>query len=459
MSNPGADLKRELTLFPATNIVIGDMIGAGIFTTSGLLMLELGSPLLMIALWIGGGILALSGALCYGALGAAMPRAGGEYAYLSELFHPGLGFLTGWVSLFAGFSAPLAASSLAFSEYLGSAFPILDQASNAELWKKVVALGVIVTLAIIHMRGLRIGARIQNYLTVGKVGLIVALVAVGFAFGQGDLSNLQGQVSEGTSDPNWRAMGLALMWIMFAYSAWNASGYIGSEIQAPRRNLPLSLILGTGVVLFLYVGLNALFVFAMSPWEMQGSIAVGGLAASHLFGPAADRMVSLLIAFALLSAISSLIIIGPRVYYAMARGGYFFQAVGRVHPVHRVPSVAIVLQCLIAGVMVLTGTFEQILTYMGFSLGIFPILAVLGVFKLSRLGDDAAPSLLTLFAAPLFAAVSVAILVLAYSERPAESSVALAMVAVGVPFYLMFARSTGRNPAAASGSDVKEVEP
>jgi APA family basic amino acid/polyamine antiporter len=328
MSDPGADLTRELTLFPATNIVIGDMIGAGIFTTSGLLLLELGSPLLMIALWVGGGILALSGALCYGALGAAMPRAGGEYAYLSELFHPVLGFLTGWVSLFAGFSAPLAASSLGFSEYLGSAFPLLEQGSNAEIWKKAVSLGVIVALAAIHMRGLRIGSRIQNWLTVGKVGLIVALVVLGFAFGQGDLSHLQGRIPDGTVEPNWRATGLALMWIMFAYSGWNASGYIGSEIQAPRRNLPLSLILGTGLVVVLYVALNALFVFAVSPGEMQGTIAVGGLAASHLFGPVAERMVSLLIAFALLSAISSLIIIGPRVYYAMARGGYFFSAVG-----------------------------------------------------------------------------------------------------------------------------------
>jgi APA family basic amino acid/polyamine antiporter len=159
-------------------------------------------------------------------------------------------------------------------------------------------------------------------------------------------------------------------------------------------------------------------------------------------------MVSLLIAFALLSAISSLIIIGPRVYYAMAMDGYFFKAVARVHPVHRVPSTAIFLQCLIAGVMVLSGTFEQILTYMGFCLGIFPILAVLGVFRLPRHTHDSTRPVLSLVAAPVFATVSLAILILAYFERPVESSVALATVGVGVPFYLVFARSRTRELAS-----------
>jgi APA family basic amino acid/polyamine antiporter len=459
MSDSGADLSRQLSLFPATNIVIADMIGAGIFTTSGLLLLELGSPLLMITLWVGGGILALCGALCYGALGAAMPRAGGEYAYLSELFHPLLGFLTGWISFFVGFSAPLAASSLGFSEYLASAFPTLGLADNAVLWKRAVALAVIATLAAIHMRGLEFGAKIQNYLTVGKVGLIVALVTVGFVVGQGDLGNFQERVSADTPDASWRVMGLSLMWIMFAYSGWNASGYIGSEIRSPRRNLPLSLIIGTGIVLVLYVSLNALFVYAVSPGEMQGTIAVGGLVASHLFGTAAERMISLLIAFALLSAIGSLIIIGPRMYYAMARDGYFFKSVARVHRVHRVPSTAIVLQCLIAGVMVLSGTFEQILTYMGFCLGIFPILAVLGVFRLPRDDNGTPRSVLYVLAALIFATVSLAILVLAYFERPLESSIAMATVVVGIPLYVVFARSKAKDVATGGSTNDKGVAP
>ncbi|UCD23254.1 MAG: amino acid permease, partial [Gemmatimonadota bacterium] len=384
MDNSRAELARQLKLFPATNIVVADMIGVGIFTTSGLLLLELGSPMLMIALWLGGGILALSGALCYGALGAAMPRAGGEYAYLSEQFHPMLGFLTGWISFFAGFSAPLAASSLGFSEYLASAIPALELTDNAVLFKKLIAVAVMVALASVHMRGMALGSRVQNYLTVGKVVLIVVFVVAGFLLGQGDADHYQMRTAVDAPEASWRSIGLSLMWITFAYTGWNAAGYIGSEIRNPRRNLPLSLILGTGIVIVLYLSLNALFVYAVAPGDMQGVIAVGGQTASNLFGPAAERLISLVIAFALLSAISALIIIGPRVYYAMAKDGYFFKSIADVNPVTRAPTMAIVLQCLIAAVMVLSGTFDQILTYMGFCLGIFPILAVLGVFKLSE---------------------------------------------------------------------------
>jgi len=457
MRDSAAELTRQLKLFPATNIVVADMIGAGIFTTSGLLLLELGSPLLMIALWFGGGILALCGALCYGALGAAMPRAGGEYAYLSEQFHPLLGFLTGWVSFFVGFSAPLAASSLGFSEYLASAFPTLGLADDAMLWKKAIAVAAIAALASVHLRGMAIGSKVQDYLTVGKVLLIVVFVIAGFALGSGEISNLTSTTSN-PSVASWHQIGLALMWIMFAYSGWNASGYIGSEIRDPRRNLPLSLMLGAGIVVVLYLCLNSLFVYAVHPSEMQGVIAVGGMAASSLFGAAAERLISLMIAFALLSAISSLIIIGPRVYYAMARDGYFFKIVGDVHPIYRVPSKAIVLQCLIAGIMVLSGTFDQILTYMGFCIGIFPILAVLGVFKLREGSRRKDKAMLYKAAALVFATISLAILVLAYFERPIESSIAMVTVVAGLPLYISFAKAK-RRQALISGPEVGESEP
>jgi APA family basic amino acid/polyamine antiporter len=432
-------LSRTLGLFPATNLVVANMIGAGIFTTSGLLMAELGSPGLMIVLWIVGGILALSGALCYGALGAAMPRAGGEYVYLSQQFHPIFGFLTGWVSFFVGFSAPLAASSLGLSEYLTSAFPqVLTWGGEATV-KRSIAISVIVSLTLVHLRGIEFGAKVQNVLTVGKVLLIAGLIVIGFALGTGDLSNLSAGRAIALDGDGWKTVGLSLMWIMFAYSGWNAAVYIGSEIREPRRNLPRSLLSGTGLVILLYLGLNALYVYAVPPPQMNGTIAIGGLAASHLFGRSVERVVSLLIAFALLSSISALIILGPRVYYAMARDGYFFRVLSDVHPIFRVPSKAIVLQCLIAVVLVLSGTFDQILTYMGFCLGIFPILVVMGVFKLRRERGDQAPAYPV--AALLFAAVSVVILVLAYQERPVESSIAILTVLAGLPFYVVFARS------------------
>lgn len=445
-------LPRKLSLFSATNLVIANMIGAGIFTTSGLLMGELGSPLVMIILWAVGGCLALCGALCYGELGAAMPRAGGEYVYLGELFHPSLGFLTGWVSFLVGFSAPLAASSLGCSEYLASAFPLLTTVGNPELLKKAMAVLLIVGLTGVHLRGLQTGAGIQNVLTAAKVILILVLILAGAALGRGDLGNFGLRGGADAHGPSLGTMGLALMWIMFAYSGWNASAYVGSELRNPTRNLPMSLFVGTGVVLLLYLGLNVLFVYAVPPEEMEGVIAIGGLAAERMFGGPARTVVSGLIAFALLSSISALILLGPRVYFAMARDGYFFKAIGRVHPKTQVPANSILLQCVIAVVLVLSGTFDQILTYMGFCLGIFPILAVLGLFKLRRSGR--VPYRMPGFPVVpiLFATASLSILGLAYLERPVESTIALLTVAAGIPFYFFFRRVRLKNQAAAEST-------
>jgi APA family basic amino acid/polyamine antiporter len=349
-----------------------------------------------------------------------------------------LGFLSGWVSFLVGFSAPLAASALACSHYLLSSLP-LD--GEAEQLRKLLAVLVVAGLTAVHVRGVRSGARFQNTLTVGKVGLILALIVAGALSGRGDLGHLWSSAGPaGAASPSWKVMGLALMWIMFAYSGWNSSGYVGAEIRDPRRNLPRSLLMGTGLVMLLYLALNLLFVYAIPPGEMSGVIAIGGLAAEHLFGAAAQTVFSALIGFALLSSLSALIILGPRVYYAMARDGYFFRSVAEVHAGARVPARSILLQSLIAAVLIFSGTFEQILTYMGFCLGIFPILAVLGLFRLRRQerqdyrmpGFPAVPV--------LFATASALMLLLAFQERPIESSIGLLTIAAGVPCYYLFRR-------------------
>jgi APA family basic amino acid/polyamine antiporter len=448
-------LERKLGLFPVTNIVIANMIGAGIFTTSGLLMSDLKDPLIMLGLWAVGGIIALCGALSYGELGAAIPRAGGEYAFLSRLFHPLFGFLSGWVSLFAGFSAPIAASAIGFSEYLTRAFPVLLGLSQSGdptggiVVKKVISILVIFVFTLIHARGIEVGARVQNFLTLLKVALIVGLIVVGFSIGRGDL----GHFAEGGGFKfdfgGWKTVGLSLMWIMFAYSGWNASAYIGSEIKDPRKNLPRSLILGTGIVLALYLLLNVFYVYAVPPDKMKGVISIGGLAVGNLFGPSFERVLSVLIAVALFSSLSAFIILGPRVYYAMACDGCFFPFAAAVHPRYKVPARSILLQGMIASLLVLFGTFDQILTYMGFSLGLFPILSVLGVFKLRRQKASS-------YRMPGFPLVPLAyvlaggaILVLGLFERPVESSVALGMAVIGVPFFFVF-KSRRKRPAAAS---------
>lgn len=440
-------LERKLGLFPATNIVVANMIGAGIFTTSGLLMSGLNNPVLMIILWTSGGIIALCGALSYGELGAAMPGAGGEYLFLSKLYSPLFGFLSGWVSFIVGFSAPIAASALGFSEYFARAVPGLavwlqgNGIMTPVITRKLLAVSVIIIFTFIHYRGIKYGARIQNALTLLKILLIVILLAAGFSSGKGDFSNF----AEGGNLPGglagWKTAGLSLMWIMFAYSGWNASTYLGAEIKNPTRNLPGSLIYGTIIVMILYLAINVLYIYGINPDAMKGVISVGGLAMGNLFGKSAEVLFSILIAFALFSSLSAFIIIGPRVYYSMAKDGLFFKSAARIHKKFQVPSNSILLQCLIAIVLVLSGTFEQVLTYMGFALGIFPVLTVMGIWKLRRNNPQALR--IKGFPVPqiIYIAAGIMILVLSFLERPLESSIALLTVIIGIPVYFIFKKS------------------
>jgi len=410
------------------------MIGAGIFTTSGLLMMDLLNPVLMISLWIVGGIIALCGALAYGELGAAIPKAGGEYTFLSRLYNPVIGFLSGWVSFFVGFSAPIAASALGVAEY------IFGETAEAVILKKIFAILIIIIFTMIHMRGLELGAKIQNSLTVLKVALIVGLVFFGFLLGKGDMNHFSLGSTFNFDFAGWKTIGLSLMWIMFAYAGWNASAYIGSEVKNPTKNLPRSLLLGTGIVLFLYICLNFFYVYAVPPADMGGVISIGRLAVGNLFGKSFERVLSVFISFALFSSLSAFIILGPRVYYSMAKDRAFFKFAGKVHPKFGVPSKSILLQGGIATIMVLFGTFDQLLTYMGFSLGIFPILAVLGVFKLRRTKKSVSRLPGFPVTSLVYIVTGVSILVLAYFERPVESSIAIGTVLIGIPAYFLFTR-------------------
>jgi APA family basic amino acid/polyamine antiporter len=447
---PANGLERKLGLFPLTNIVIANMVGAGIFTMSGLLMKDLHHPVVMLGLWVVGGLIALCGALSYGELGAAFPHAGGEYAFLSRLYHPIFGFLSGWVSFFVGFSAPIAASAIGFSEYLTRAFPgllnpgIIGGASEAVVMKKLYAILAIAAFTFLHTRGLETGARVQNALTGLKILLIVGLVAAGFAVGKGSLGHLVAAAPFRFDFGGLKTLGLSLMWIMFAYSGWNASAYVGSEVKNPSRNLPRSLLIGTGVVMLLYIALNLFYIYAIPPAQMEGVISVGGLAAGNLFGKSAETVLSVLISFALFSSLSAYLILGPRVYYSMARDGIFFKSIAYVDPKCCVPTRSIVLQGAIASVMVLFGTFDQLLTYMGFSLGIFPLLAVLGVFKLRRTGRSAVKLPGYPAASAVYILIGATILVLAFLERPVESLVAVATALAGIPVYFFFKRSAGK---------------
>jgi APA family basic amino acid/polyamine antiporter len=435
-------LSRRLGLFPITNIVVANMIGAGIFTTSGLLMADLKDPQIMLVLWLIGGVIAFSGAMCYGEIGASIPKAGGEYAILSRLYSPKIGFLSGWVSFVVGFSAPIAASSIGFSEYLYRAIPMIFHVEgiNPESMKKFYSILIILLFTMVHLKGVEFGAKVQNLLTIMKVMLVVGLILFGFTLGDGDFGELVAVHEEPVGDLSWKTIGLSLMWIMFAFSGWNASVYIGSEIKDPKRNIPLSLLVGTGIVSLLYLLLNLLFIYAIPAKEMEGVIAIGGLAISKLFGPTYESLFSLLVAFALFSSISAFIILGPRVYFAMSSDGHFFKFARKVHPKYQVPTYSIIFQGVISIVIILSGTFDQILTYMGFSLGIFPIITVFGLFRLRK----QKLSSLKLPGYPITPAIyilaGIGMLVLSFMERPMESSIAILTILVGLPVYYLFGK-------------------
>jgi APA family basic amino acid/polyamine antiporter len=276
--------------------------------------------------------------------------------------------------------------------------------------------------------------------------LIAVLLFAGFSSGNGSFANFSIEKLIKPGFAGWKTIGLSLMWIMFAYSGWNASTYLGAEIKNPAKVLPRSLIYGTGIVILIYLALNILYVYGINPEQMKGVISVGGLAMGNLFGKSAEVLFSLLIGFALFSSLSAFIIIGPRVYYSMAKDGLFFKSVARIHPKFQVPSNSIILQCLIACILALSGSFEQVLTYMGFALGIFPVLTVAGVFRL-RTSD---PKALRLAGFPvtqiIYIAAGIMMLILSFLERPLESSIALLTVAVGIPAYYIFKRYSQKSP-------------
>ncbi len=382
------ELKREMGFGSAVILVIANMIGTGIFTTSGFIIESLRSPLAMLLCWAIGGILALSGALCYGELGAIFPRAGGEYVFLRESMGKPAGFLSGWISLIVGFSAPIAAASIAFATYFfrtfsielpgDFVFPLFNQCSLSGT--KILALTIIIAFSLVHWSSLHFGSRVQNLLTAFKLLVILTFVICGLGFGNGSIEHFVVR-----SDSNHILSGqfaVSLIFISFAYSGWNAAAYLGAEIKNPARNIPLSLFWGTLIVMVLYLLLNVAFIYALPVKEMSGVIEVGAKSADSLFGHEIASFFSLAVTICLLSVISAMIMAGPRVYYAMAKDGTFSEWFAKVSKKHHTPGRSILLQAVIAAFMVITSSFDKLLLYIGFTLSLFALLTVMGMMLL-----------------------------------------------------------------------------
>ncbi len=404
------------------------MVGTGVFTTSGILMRILGSPWLVLLTWLLGGVIALLGALCYGALAEKIPESGGEYIFLSRTLHPMAAYVAGWLSLIVGFAVPLGALAYAFAEYLQPWLP-------AGVNPKIVATLLMVGASMLHFGSVTFGAKVQAAIVIAEVVLITLFAS----FGLGRL--YPDGFHTAPVAGNFGKMGLGLVIVSFSYLGWNAAVYIGGEVKDPARNLPRSLILGTSIVTLLYMAMNALFVFAAPAAQLAGRIDVAHVAAEVVGGPLLAKAVSALVSLALALCVSALTMTGPQVAARMAGDGilprWFAGRPG--HP----PRLALVLQLALGLLALWTATFEHILTYVGFTLGISTIATIVG---LCRMRMKEGPSMRVpgwpwvpgLFLA--FGAVSTSVTVV---QRPLEGLVGLATLGVGVlAFFLHKGRRT-----------------
>jgi APA family basic amino acid/polyamine antiporter len=392
MSKPA--LVRQLGTLSATALVVSNMIGGGIFTTTGFLAGDLGTPSLVIGIWLVGAALAVAGALCYAELGSNFPRSGGEYVYLSEAWGPAWGFIDGWVSFFAGFSAPVATAALAISAYLAYFTPALsaDSASVVSLGFMQLRLGgatflacaIVVFFTAVNVLGVSQVATLQNILTAAKLVVIGGLLVLGFTIGNGEWGNLSEATARSSTSSLATQFATSLIFVYFAYSGWNAAVYVAEEIRDPDRTLPVALVLGTLAVAALYVLLNVLYIYASPLAELKGVVAVGAKAAVSLFGERVGGVFSAAMAIGLLATVNAMCMVGPRVYYAMARNGAFFASAARLHPRWNSPWIAVIAQGICTCVLILSGTIQSLINYIGFTLYLFTALSVLAIFKFRR---------------------------------------------------------------------------
>ncbi|HJX63885.1 MAG TPA: amino acid permease [Polyangia bacterium] len=415
------DSERRLGLSSATALVVASMVGTGVFTTSGLLIADLGSAWLVLLVWVLGGLVALLGALCYGALARHIPESGGEYVFLSRTLHPALGYLAGWVSLLVGFAVPLGALAFAFGQYMSA----LGGAVLAS--PRLTGTVIILVAASVHAVSVTAGARAQT-IAVG-IELVVIALFTGFGMGQLAHEGLHNVAAPGRV----AGLGVALVIVSYSYQGWNAAVYIGGEVVEPRKNLPRALLLGTVLVTTIYLGLNAVFVLGAPASLLAGKVDVGRIAALVLGGPRLAKLVSALIAFVLAICVSSLAMAGPQVAARMAADGYLPRVLA-VRP-GRPPRVALLAQTVIALVALWTVAFSSLLTYVGFTLSLMTAATVLGLVWQRHKRGPALEVPGWPWVPALFLVFVVSATAFTVAERPRESLVGLSTLALGLLGY------------------------
>lgn len=431
----------KITFLTGVAIVIANMVGTGVFTSLGFQVLGIQSGFALLMLWVVGGLIALCGAVSYGELAAAMPRSGGEYHYLSQIYHPALGFLSGWVSATVGFAAPTALAALALGQYAKSVWPSLQPT-----W---LSVAVVLALTVVHGSSTRVGSRLQVVITALKVGVLVVFIGAGVAVGEGrplsfipDAAGWQALLSP--------AFAVSLVYVSYAYSGWNAAVYVTGEIENPRRNLSRILLVGTAVVLLLYVALNYVFLRSTPLSGLRGQLEVGFVAGTSLFGPLGGRLMGGIIAALLVSTISSMVFAGPRIVQTM---GEDLPALRWLAPRSRagIPVRALLLQTAITLAFILKPKFQGVLVYAGFVLNLFTFLTVLGLFILRWRRPDL-PRPYRAWGYPvtplLFLGLSGWTLAFILRDKPTESLYGLATLATGLLVYFFTVRTARSGPTA-----------
>jgi len=446
-------LKRELGVWSAAAIVVGTVIGSGIFLVPKTMVNAVGTPELVFAVWVFGGLLSLAGALTYAELSAALPEAGGEYAYLREAYGPLWAFVYGWTQMWIGKSGSIATLATAFFYYLANFFPGLEgvmfhipvpigtNGGPLEVrYGQLLAMAVILLLAGVNYFGVRFGGGVQVGLTIVKVALIGAIIAIGLTTPVASASNLTTSTAAAGGIAGFFAALVAALW---AYDGWNNVAMVSSEIQNPERNLPRALILGTLAVVVIYLAANAAYFYVLSAEQVATTDRVAAEMMRRIMGDSGAGAVSLAAMLSIFAALNGSILTGSRVPYAMARDGMFFRSISVVHPRWCTPSNAILAMCVWSALLVLSGRYEQLFTYVIFSTWILYGMATASVIVLRRKRPDMARPYRTLgypVVPVLFVLVAVALLASTLMSSPRESLMGIGIILLGLPFYFHWKR-------------------
>lgn len=458
MASPTPKLEQSLGLLSATTIVIGSMIGSGIFIVSADIARQVGSPGLLIAAWIFTALLTMMAALSYGELAAMMPQAGGQYVYLREAFGPLAGFLFGWTMFLVIQTGTIAAVAVAFAKFAGVFFPWIA-ADNQLLpfvnTQQVVAIAIVLLLTWVNTRGIGLGSLVQNVFTVAKTGALLGLVLLGLALGRNDAAvaaNFSDFWSTGGAS-GWmvvQLVGVALVGSLFSSDAWNNVTFTAGEIRNPQRNVPLSLVLGVGIVSLLYIACNLVYlnVLPIEAIKTAPQDRVATLVVSQFMGDGAAQAMAIAIMISTFGCVNGLILAGARVFYAMALDGLFFKSVTQLDPVTKAPVMSLILQCVWTCLLTLTGKYGDLLDYVIFAVLLFYMLTIAGIFVLRRKRPDAprpykAWGYPILPAAYILLAGLVEVLLLLY--KPTYTWPGLIIVLMGIPVFYAW---RGRKSAA-----------